>query len=232
MNTRVLRGVQGGEAGTFLYLIAKLPGPAQDEEMKITVLGLGNVGGHLARLWAAEGHAVTAGLRANSKRVKTAKELGLTVSEPAVAVKHADLIALALPWQAVEDTVAALGPLEGRILLDATNPLTADLGVLVPEGGSGAEQIAQWTRGARVVKAFNTIGAALFGDPEFDMLYCGDDDDAKYAVHSLIEDTTMSPVDVGPLRNARYLEQIAGLWVDLAVKGRIPGAFGFKLVSK
>lgn len=64
------------------------------------------------------------------------------------------------------------------------------------------------------------------------MFYCGDDEDAKYAVRGLIEDTTMSPVDAGPLKNARYLEQIAGLWVDLAVKGRIPGAFGFKLMSK
>ena len=51
-------------------------------------------------------------------------------------------------------------------------------------------------------------------------------------MRGLIEDTTMSPVDAGPLKNARYLEQIAGLWVDLAVNGRIPGAFGFKLMSK
>jgi predicted dinucleotide-binding enzyme len=82
------------------------------------------------------------------------------------------------------------------------------------------------------VKAFNTIGAALFGDSDFDMFYCGDDEDAKYAVRSLIGDTTMTPVDTGPLKNARYLEQIAALWIDLALKGRIPGAFGFNLMKK
>jgi 8-hydroxy-5-deazaflavin:NADPH oxidoreductase len=220
------------EAGTFLYLIAKATSPGQDEEMKITVLGLGNVGSQLARLWTAKGHMVTAGLREASKAAKTAKELGITVSDPAVAVKQADVIALALPWQAVEATLATLGPLDGRVLLDATNPLAADLSVLVPEESSGAEQIAQWARRARVVKAFNTIGAVLFGDSDFDMLYCGDDEEAKDAVRALIKDTTMSPVDAGPLRNARYLEQIAGLWIDLAVKGRIPGAFGFRLVRK
>lgn len=224
--------MQGSEAGTFLYLIAKAASPGQDDAMKITVLGFGNVGGQLGRLWTAKGHRVTAGLRAASKRAKTAKELGMTVAEPAVAVKEADVIAVALPWQVVEVTLASLGALDGRIVLDATNPLAGDLSVMVPEAGSGAEQVAQWAKGARVVKAFNTIGAALFGDSDFDMFYCGDDEDAKYTVRSLIEDTTMSPVDAGPLKNARYLEQIAGLWVDLAVKGRIPGAFGFKLMRK
>ncbi len=48
----------------------------------------------------------------------------------------------------------------------------------------------------------------------------------------MIADTGMKPVDVGPLSNARYLEHVAGLWIDLAVKGRIKGAFGFNLVRK
>jgi 8-hydroxy-5-deazaflavin:NADPH oxidoreductase len=200
--------------------------------MKITVLGFGNVGAQLGRLWTAKGHKVTAGLRKAGKGAKTAQELGVTVAEPAVAVKDADVIAVALPWEPVEATLASLGPLNGRILLDATNPLAADLSVIVPQAGSGAEQIAQWAKGARVVKAFNTIGATLFGDSDFDMLYCGDNEDAKHAVRGLIEDTTMSPIDVGPLKNARYLEQIAGLWVDLALKGRIQGAFGFNLKKK
>ena len=200
--------------------------------MKITVLGFGNVGAQLGRLWVGKGHAVTAGLREGSKETEPAAKLGAIVAEPARAVTGADVIALALPWQAVEGTLASIGPLDGKIVLDATNPLRADLSVIVPEAGSGAEQVSQWAEGARVVKAFNTIGAALFGDPDFDMLYCGDDEDAKKVVRGLIEDTTMWPVDVGPLKNAGYLEHIAGLWVDLAVKGRLQGAFGFRLVRK
>jgi hypothetical protein len=92
--------------------------------------------------------------------------------------------------------------------------------------------VAQWANGARVVKAFNTIGAALMGDSTFDMMYCGDDTAAKDVVRGLIADTGMKPVDVGPLSNAGYLEQVAGLWVDLVVKQRIPGAIGFNLVKK
>jgi predicted dinucleotide-binding enzyme len=200
--------------------------------MNILVIGFGNVGAQMGRLWAAKGHTVTAGLREGGKGTETAKQLGVKISEPAAAVKGADVIALALPWQAVEGVLASLGPLEGKIVLDATNPLQADLRVMAPPAGSGGEQIVQWAKGARVVKAFNTIGASLFGDSHFDMFYCGDDDQAKIVARRLIEDTTMAPVDVGPLKNAVYLEHIAGLWIDLAVMGRMQGEFGFALVKK
>jgi predicted dinucleotide-binding enzyme len=215
-----------------LCLIAEALCRRQNKGMKLTVLGFGNVGAQIGRLWLAKGHAVTAGLRSGSKRTERAQELGVAVAEPAAAVRGADVIALAVPWSAVESTLASLGPMDGRIVLDATNPLRADLSVIVPEAGSGAEQISQWAEGSRVVKAFNTIGAALIGDADFDMFYCGDDDGGKKVVRGLIEDTGMRPVDGGPLRNAGYLEHIAGLWIDLAVKGRIPGAFGFKLLKK
>jgi predicted dinucleotide-binding enzyme len=200
--------------------------------MKIAVLGFGNVGSQLGRLWAASGHTVTVGLREGSKGTETAKELGLAVSPPADAVKGVDVVALALPWEAVEETLASVGSLTGKIVLDATNPLRPDLSVIVTEAGSGAEQVFQWAKGARVVKAFSTIGAALFGDSDFDMFYCGDDADANSVARGLIEDTTMRPVYAGTLKNAGYLEHMAGLWIDLAVNGRIQGAFGFKLVAK
>lgn len=200
--------------------------------MRIAILGFGNVGAQLGRLWSAKGHTITAGLRAGSKGTDVAKQLGISVATPEVAVRQAEVIALALPWSAVQSALAALGSLEGKIILDATNPLGADLRVIPLEEGSAAEQVAHWAKGARVVKAFNTIGAALFGDGTFDMFYCGDDADAKNTLRSLIEDTTMTPVDVGPLKNAGYLEHMAGLWVDLAVKQRLAGAFGFKLVRE
>ena len=63
------------------------------------------------------------------------------------------------------------------------------------------------------------------------MFYCGDDLEANSLVRGLIEDTTMRPVYAGPLKNAAYLEHLAGLWIDLAVRGRIQGSFGFKLLS-
>lgn len=199
--------------------------------MKIAVLGFGNVGGQLGKLWAKKGHEVTAGLREGSKDRQKASDAGVAVATPADAVEGADVVVIALPWQAVEAAVKGL-ELGGKVVIDAVNPLNADLSVLTPDAGSAAEAIAQWAKGARVVKAFNTIGAALMGDSDFDMMYCGDDVEPKEIVRGLIADTGMKPVDVGPLSNARYLENLAGLWIDLAVKGRIKGAFGFNLVRK
>jgi hypothetical protein len=199
--------------------------------MRIAILGFGNVGAQLGKLWVAKGHEVAAGLREGSKDRQKASDAGASVASPADAVKGADVVAIALPWPAVESTLKGL-TLDGMVVLDAVNPFGPDLSVQAPAAGSAAEQIAQWAKGARVVKAFNTIGAALMGDATFDMMYCGDDAAAKKVAESLIADTGMKPVDVGPLSNARYLEQVAGLWVDLVVKQRRPGAFGFNLVKK
>ncbi len=200
-------------------------------EMKIAVLGFGNVGSQLGKLWAKTGHEVTAGLREGSKDRQKATDAGVGVATPPDVVKNADVVVIALPWTAVESTLKTMS-LDGKVVIDASNPMGPDFSVQTPAAGSAAEQIGQWANGARVVKAFNTIGAALMGDSTFDIMYCGDDAAAKELVDSLIADTGMNPVDVGPLRNARYLEQIAGLWVDLVVKQRIPATFGFNLVKK
>jgi hypothetical protein len=214
-----------------LSWIEWIDGWLREREMKIAVLGFGNVGAQLGRLWLAKGHEVTAGLREGSKDRQKALDLGVSVALPADAVKDAEVIAIALPWTAVESTLKDLS-LDGKVVIDAVNPLNGELNVIVPPAGSAGLAIASWARGARVVKAFNTIGAGLMGDAAFDMMYCGDDSAAKTIVRDLIADTGMRPVDVGPLSNSRYLEQIAGLWVDLAVKGRLQGAFGFNLHRK
>jgi hypothetical protein len=198
--------------------------------MQISILGFGNVGSHLARLWIAAGHSLVVGLRSNSASEKEAKAAGATVLEPHLAAESAPIMVLALPWPAVEETVRSIASWEDKIVVDATNPLRKDLSVFHPESGSGAQEVAKWAPAARVVKAFNTIGAAQFGEPNFDILYCGDDADAKRTVHNLIRDTNMRPQDVGPLKNAAYLEHIAGLWIDLAVQRRVEGPFGFNLV--
>ena len=199
--------------------------------MKIAVVGFGNVGAQLGKLWAKKGHQVTAGLREGSKDRQKAADAGVGVATPAEAVKDAEVVVIALPWPAVQEALKTLS-LDGKVVIDAVNPVRPDLSIEVPEEGSAALAIAQWARGARLVKAFNTIGSMLMGDPTFDMMYCGDDAQAKEIVHGLVADTGMKPVDVGPLSNSRYLEAVAGLWIDLVLKGRIQGAFGFNLVSK
>jgi predicted dinucleotide-binding enzyme len=200
--------------------------------VKICILGFGKVGSRLAHLWSEAGHAVSIGLRPDSKRIDAAHKVGMRVLEPSLAAQHSDVIGLALPWQAVEDTLNHIDQFDGKVLIDATNPLNTDLSVLTPKEGSGGQQIAAWYPKTRVVKAFNTIGAEYVGNAIFDMYYCSDDKEAAGIGHDLIKDARMRPVNVGPLKNAGYLEQIAGLWINLAVGGQIQGAFGFNLVRE
>lgn len=199
--------------------------------MKIAVLGFGHVGSQMAKLWREAGHEVVIGLRDSSKDTAAARQI-TAVKRPSEAAANADVIALALPWLSIEGVLADCDNLSGKIILDASNPLDASLNVIVPTVGSRAEQIALWAPGATVVKAFNTIGAALYGDSTFDSFFCGDDIAAKETVRSLIADTSARPVDLGGLSNARYLEQVAGLWISLAMKGFAGGAFAFNIVRK
>src|SRR4029077_6410217 len=77
-----------------------------------------------------------------------------TVAE---AVRAGDPLLLATPWEVTKALVVGLGDLAGKVLIDATNPLLPDLsGLACGTTTSGAEQVAGWALGARVVKCFNT----------------------------------------------------------------------------
>lgn len=210
--------------------------------LSIAVLGAGNVGGALARLWSAAGYAVTFGLpQPQSEKSKAAvAALGgkVRAASNKDAAASAQIVALCVPWSAAQDAVRACGSLEGKILIDCTNPLRPDLqGLTLGVTTSAAEQVAAWAPDAKLVKAFNTIGAADFGNAQFgsqraDGFYCGDDGESKRSVRELIEAAGMDPVDVGPLRNARYLEAMAMLWIDLAVNQRQGSSHAFKLLRR
>src|SRR5262249_39604273 len=146
-----------------------------------------NVGGILGRRCAEAGHVVTFGAR-NPQDPKVQAEgtrAGAAVASPRQAAAGADVVVLAVPWNAACQTVSDLGDLSGKILLDCTNPLTADLsGVELGTTTSGGEHVAAAARGAHVVKIFNTTGAANMADPRYGgsgvtMLYAGDDPQAK-----------------------------------------------------
>ncbi len=125
--------------------------------MKIAVLGFGNVGSQLGKLWAKSGHEVTAGLREGSKDRQKAKDAGVAVATPAEAAEAR--LDCAMGWPQKRSQYSSGLTLDGKIVIDAVNPLNADLSVVVPDAGSAGLAIAQWAKGARVVKAFNTIGA-------------------------------------------------------------------------
>jgi predicted dinucleotide-binding enzyme len=200
----------------------------------IAIVGTVNIVGSLARLWSNAGYTVSVAVRESSAANKIA---GVSSGPASEIARAAEIVVLAVPWPAVKDALASCGDLSGKVVVDCTNPVLPDLEGLEFGGTiSAAEKLQQLAPRARIVKAFNTIGAPLLGNATFDSLeadgyYCGDDDAAKAAVAPLIAATGLRPFDAGPLRNARYLEAMAMLWIDLAVKrGRGP-TFGFRTLE-
>jgi predicted dinucleotide-binding enzyme len=157
---------------------------------------------------------------------------------PRESIDAADAVVLAVPWQAVPEVLAEIGPLAGRVLIDCTNPLRADFsGIEVGHVSSAAEQIAQWSPQARVVKAFNTASAKAMLDPVFGgakatMFYCGDDAKAKEMVGQLVADVGFEPVDAGPLSVSRYLEPMAMLYIHLAIRQGWGSHCAFKIMKR
>ncbi len=210
--------------------------------MKIAIVGAGNVGGTLGKAWAARGHDVVFGVRTphDPKVQELLKATGGRARASGVreAATVSDVVVLATPWGATPEAVRAAGSLSGKIVVDATNPLKVDLsGLALGHSTSAAEEVAGWAPGARVVKAFNTIGAQHMADPLFSgqrasMFLCGDDVAAKRTVGALAEALGFDPVDAGPLSQARLLEPLAMLWISMAYAYGHGGDIAFKLLHR
>lgn len=212
--------------------------------MKIAIVGAGNVGGTLGAAWAGKGHQVVFGARnVKDEKVKKLTSDGKTTAANIPdAVAQSDVVLLATPWQGAREALQSAGNLAGKVLIDAVNPLESsaaflEKGLLVGHTTSAGEQIAQWAKGAKVVKAFNTIGSMNMSNPKFGgqsatMFICGDDADAKKIVKQLSDDLGFETVDAGLLKSARLLEPLAMLWIHLALGMKIGPDFGFKMIRK
>lgn len=206
--------------------------------MRIGIIGAGNVGSTLGSRWSMAGHNIIFG----SRSPKSQKMTDLAQSTGAMAgsnqqAAEADVVVLTTPWPATKEAISGL-QLGGKVLVDVTNPMLPDLsGLEIGTTTSGAEQVAQWAKGARVVKAFNTVGFNVMAHPQLRdgnavMFYCGDDAEAKKTVHQLAADLGFDPHDAGPLTQARYLEPFAMLWITLALNQGYGREFGFKLMRR
>jgi 8-hydroxy-5-deazaflavin:NADPH oxidoreductase len=208
--------------------------------MRLTIIGAGNVGATLARAFAGKGHEIILAARdTGSPRVQAAlgtlgdQARALSVAE---AVAAADAVVLATPWEGTQAALSSAGDLGGKVLVDCTNPLGPGFSLTLGHTTSGAEQVAAWAPGARVVKAFNTTGYDNMADPRYPeapatMFICGDDAEAKQVVSRLAEDISFEAVDCGPLTQARLLEPLAVLWITLAVSG-MGRDFAFRLMRR
>lgn len=174
--------------------------------MSIAILGNGNMGKGLAKRLAGKA-AVTVGSRSS----------GTSYAE---AIKGADIVVLALPYAAALEAAGSLD-LKGKVVVDMSNPITADFsGLTIGHTTSAAEEIAKVATGARVVKAFNTIFAALLDAPaaataSVPVFVAGNDEAAVAAVADLVGKAGFAVEQVGGLDGARLVEPVGMLNIRL-----------------
>ena len=199
--------------------------------MKITVIGSGNMGSAFVKQLRKAGHSVSVTSRNKASAQALAKDSGATVVD-AAKVGDAEIIILATGAADAIPALKAAGNLSGKVVVDITNPLTADyMGLTIGHSTSNAEEIAKAIPGVRLVKGFNTVfaqlmGAALPNGERVTVFVASDDAAAKTNVTSLAQSMGFAVTDAGPLKNARYLEPVAGLNIYLGYgAGRGTGIF-------
>ncbi|SPM39473.1 Predicted dinucleotide-binding enzyme [Mycobacterium numidiamassiliense] len=184
----------------------------------ISIIGLGTMASALADRALAGGNTVELIGRDPAKAKELAGSLGGATVGTAGTAPAGDIVILAVPYANAAEAVREYGDtLDGKIVIDITNPVTPDItGLVTPDGSSGAQEIAKAAPvGTHVVKAFNTLFANVLaagpaeGRP-LDVFVAGDDAQAKAQVSVFIESLGLRPFDAGPLPMAQALEN-AGL---------------------
>jgi 8-hydroxy-5-deazaflavin:NADPH oxidoreductase len=208
----------------------------------IAIIGTGNVGSALAKAWSRTQHRLVLGVRnpSDPKVALLAGETRAEVKAPADAAAAGDVVVLALPWQAAEGAVKALGSLKGKIVIDCMNPLTMQGSALALDRGfvtSGAEALAEWIPDARIVKTLNQVGANIMVDaaslPHRPVMFmAGNDAAAKATVSALLADLSFEPLDAGDLTKARLLEPFGMVWINQALIQRKGRDWAFAAVGR
>ncbi|MGE0867894.1 MAG: NADPH-dependent F420 reductase [Kofleriaceae bacterium] len=191
-------------------------------KQKIGIIGAGNVGSAIQR-----------GL---SRAKHEARAVGSVKAEVRSTAEWADVVVLAVPFSALDDvatTIAAL--VNGKTVIDVTNALTKDMSLALGYTTSGAEELQNKLAGARVVKAFNTqfaqqMDSGRLGDQRLTVFVAGDDADAKRTTMDLATAIGFDSVDAGPLANARLLEPLGYLNIQLGYVLGLGTQIGLKLV--
>lgn len=180
--------------------------------MNIAIIGAGAIGTAIARLLARNG--ITASI-ANSRGPQSLSaltdELGPHIKAVSVSeAAQADLVFLAVNWQRIPTALKELGPWNQRILIDANNAVdSATLKAVELGGRPSSAVVAELAPGARVVKAFNHLFAAvLAGDPQAEggrrvLFLSGEDADSKKTVSELITRLGFAAIDLGDLNQGR-----------------------------
>jgi predicted dinucleotide-binding enzyme len=181
--------------------------------VRIGVIGAGRIGGGAARLLARAGHEVLLSFSRDPERLRAqAEEVGAKAGTPAEAAAFGDVVILAVPWPAIDEAIEQAGSLDGKVVIDTTNPYGRG-GWEIPEGRTSTQVNQERLPGAKVVKSFNTLTAGFqqeaagrTGAERVAMFLAGDDAEAKTLVAGMIEDAGFDPVDLGTAAESAILE--------------------------
>ena len=192
--------------------------------MQVTVIGAGNMGAGFVKQLSAAGHQVKVTARNLEKaQAVAAANPGAVAIPTANAAASAEVFVLATGYADAVDALKSVGDLTDKIVIDITNPLTADyMGLTLGHSTSASEEIAKALPGVEIVKGFNTVFAqvlnegANFGNGQAVTVFVASDSNrAKQTAKVLAESMGFATVDAGGLKNARYLEPLAGLNIYL-----------------
>jgi predicted dinucleotide-binding enzyme len=194
-------------------------------------LGTGEVGKVLGSAFVELGHEVKMGSRTGEGPARDwARGNGSRASHGtfAEASSFGELVVLAVRGVAAEAVLTSVGAalFEGKVVIDTTNPLDFDAGMPPPlafgHSDSSGERVQRLLPGARVVKAFNTVGSPHMFRPEFPggrpaMFICGNDASAKTQVSALLSDFGWDTADIGAIDGSRLLEPMCLVWVRYGI---------------
>lgn len=202
---------------------------AQENALRIGIIGTGNIGSPLARLWVEAGHEVMMSSRHPERLQALADELGerASVGTPREAAAFGEVILLAVPYGATPQVGRDYAPeLAGKVVLDAGNPRPGRDGPMAEEAvAMGAGLASQkFLPGVRPVRAFNAIAAynlrsqAHRDGEKLAIPLAADDRAALEVAARLVTDAGFDPVVVGPLASAKSFDFNSG------VSARMPTA--------
>lgn len=192
--------------------------------MKIGILNAGNIGSRLARAWATAGHDLVIAKDGEGRKIAPLlAELGDKARLGSIreAAEFGDVVLFSVYWPRVEAVVSEVGDaLDGKVVIETMNPLgvTADFqhfhDLDFMRDNSTSEVLQRRLPEARVVKAFNLLAAPLLEAAAWtespirpNVFYASDDVAAGQVTRGLIDDAGFKPVNTGPLKGARQLEQ-------------------------
>ncbi|MDH7799754.1 MULTISPECIES: NAD(P)-binding domain-containing protein [unclassified Beijerinckia] len=185
----------------------------------IGIIGSGNIGASIARLLGRAGIAATLSNSRGAESLRElVRELGPSIKAGSRAeAAQADIVFVAVNWTKIPAALAGLPDWKGRIVVDANNPIEGPLFKPAElNGRASSEVFADLVPGARVVKAFNhLVAAVLAGDPHAEggrrvLFYSGDDARAKAEIAALIDRLGFFGIDLGGLAVGARLVQFPG----------------------